>query len=141
MKHVFTYGSLMYTEVWRQIVAQEYQSKVAYLRGYQRYAVVGEHYPAIVPNEKGGDPQCETQGRLYIGVNAQDISALDHFEGEQYRRASVEVILETGEALNAEVYVWRRRFSSRLSSQAWNVEQFENLGLKQFQRQYRGFRT
>lgn len=138
MKHVFTYGSLMFPEVWRCIVTQEYVSQEATILGYERRGVVGEHYPAVVA-VKGSEERPSVSGTLYLNVNAKDLAALDVFEGEQYRRVTLPVVVGDGVLLDAEVYVWRRRFNARLSSYPWNLQHFKRHGLTRFKRSYRGF--
>ena len=90
MKHVFTYGSLMFPEVWCHIVSQEYIAHESTIVGYERRGVVGEHYPALV----AANPKAihdEVRGRLYLNVSAKDLEALDRFEGEQYQRLTLPV--------------------------------------------------
>ncbi len=138
MKHVFTYGSLMFPEVWCHIVSQEYIAHESTIVGYERRGVVGEHYPALV----AANPKAihdEVRGRLYLNVSAKDLEALDRFEGEQYQRLTLPVKVANGDKLNAEVYLWRRKFNARLSNKPWNLERFKRHGLTRFRRLYRGF--
>lgn len=48
-RHIFTYGSLMFAEVWQRVVAGDYRAVAADLMHHARYAVRGETYPGLVP--------------------------------------------------------------------------------------------
>lgn len=124
----------MYDDVWSRLVHGHYKSHEAGLMGYVRLRVKGEEYPALVKAEG----VCRVQGRVYLGVTHRDLERLDAFEGGQYRRESVS--LEVNERLfNAYVYIWRSSLKCLLSRDQWSVKDFENRGLNQFLRRYRGF--
>lgn len=136
MNHVFTYGSLMYDPVWRTVVAGDYRSMPAAIMGYQRRAVMGEHYPALIPSAEAADA---VVGRLYCDVSAEDLNRLDVFEGEQYQRSSCSVKVATDGELTCEVYIWRAHYNSLLSPEPWDLQAFEERGLALFRAHYRGF--
>lgn len=115
--HVFTYGSLMFAEVWRPLVAGRYLREPAVLPGYRRFAVPGVAYPGIVAT-----PGQEVAGLLYRDVASDDLARLDRFEGAEYRRDALQVTLADGSALVAETYVWLDH--GRLSDVAWLPEAF-----------------
>jgi gamma-glutamylcyclotransferase (GGCT)/AIG2-like uncharacterized protein YtfP len=116
-KHVFTYGSLMYAEVWRQVVSTDYSARAATLRDYRRFAVPGVTYPGMVAT-----PGEQVTGLLYMDVRQDDLARLDEFEGGEYRRTALPVLLETGEVVTAEAYVWLDH--ARLSDAPWLPEAF-----------------
>ncbi len=121
MRHVFTYGSLMFGEVWRPLAQREFASMAATLEGYQREGVAGQLYPGIRPC-----PGAVTPGRVYLDVDDATLERLDAFEGDEYRRATVSVRVSTPEGratwVDAEVYVLADR--SRLDGKPWNAERF-----------------
>lgn len=136
MNHVFTYGSLMYDPVWQAVVAGNYRSSPAVIRGYQRRAVVGEHYPALILSAETSDI---VLGRLYRNVSAEDLQRLDVFEGEQYERNACRVAVEAEDEVACEVYIWRPRYKHLVSAEPWDLQAFEERGLALFQEHYRGF--
>ena len=79
--HIFTYGSLMFAEVWQRVVRGSYRSAPATIVDHARYALRGETYPGMIA-EAGGT----VLGVLYFAVDAQDLALLDAFEGTEYRR-------------------------------------------------------
>ena len=58
----------------------------------------GRVYPALVRR-----PGAVAPGRLLVQASADDLAALDAFEGEEYRRGSVQAMTEAG-PVAAEVY-------------------------------------
>ncbi|MEK9815746.1 MAG: gamma-glutamylcyclotransferase family protein, partial [Limnobacter sp.] len=125
-KHVFVYGSLMYLPVWGQVVRGVYPCLNAIARGYQRHAVPGETYPAMVPN-----PSARVQGLVWLNVLPEDVQRLDAFEGAEYARCEIEVVLNTsGETLKAETYIWLNR--DVLTDELWSVSRFEAEGMQAF---------
>lgn len=115
-RNVFTYGSLMFPEVWSLVVTGTYRRLDARLDGHARYAIAGQSYPGMVI-EAGS----QVAGVLYLDVERADLDRLDHFEGDDYRRASVEVA--TGDdTVMAETYVYR--LHDRLTSTSWAPHAF-----------------
>jgi gamma-glutamylcyclotransferase (GGCT)/AIG2-like uncharacterized protein YtfP len=115
--NVFTYGSLMFDEVWRNVVAGHYRSEAATLHDYRRFAVPGVTYPGIVA--MAGE---RIAGRLYLEVGPDDMARLDAFEGAEYRRDALPVALASGATVNAWTYVWLDH--GRLSDAPWLSEAF-----------------
>jgi Gamma-glutamyl cyclotransferase, AIG2-like len=93
--HVFTYGSLMFPAVWTRVVAGGYRALPALLRGFRRRRVRGQDYPAL-QHACGEDGAAAVPGIVYLDVTDADLAALDRFEGRDYRRIQVPVIVEPG---------------------------------------------
>lgn len=115
--HVFTYGSLMYPEVWERVVRGRYRSSPATASGFARFAVKDETYPGMVPTVDGS-----VQGIVYFDVAVEDVQALDAFEGEHYRRDAISVTLENGESTMAGTYIFLP--VDMLSASPWEPESF-----------------
>ncbi len=130
--HIFTYGSLMYPEVWSRVVRANYQSAPARIHGFQRRKVRGETYPCLIPGRG------TVEGRLYFDINRQDLERLDRFEGSQYDRVPRFCDLTRG-YVPAAVYVWKREFRSQVISAPWHPRDFERDGLRRFLATYGGF--
>ena len=104
------------------------------LKGYRRRSVIGEHYPAIVP-----DTENSVEGIIYRDVPDSAIDRLDRFEGEMYDRLPVNIELKNGGVLPAETYVLKAAFSHRLAQTDWDFDDFIAGGKAAFQRQYKGY--
>ena len=135
MRHVFTYGSLMFAEVWEYIVRGRYRSAEAVLCGYRRYSVHEQAFPVIKP----GEPGDRLPGLLYRNVSMEDIQRLDQFEGDYYFRTPLPV-RQQERVETAEVYVLRPRFYGIARTEDWDPDDFERNGLLRFRSEYRGFR-
>jgi gamma-glutamylcyclotransferase (GGCT)/AIG2-like uncharacterized protein YtfP len=132
--NLFTYGSLMIPCVTHAVTGHKFRAEGACLRDYARYKVRGESYPGIV-YQKGA----LTNGIVYLGVDALSLKRLDEFEGNLYERISVQIENGQGGALTVETYVIKREHSDLLSSEPWDLEEFEKDHLKEFMATYKGF--
>lgn len=115
--HVFTYGSLMFAEVWQRVVRGKYLSQPARIDGYQRYAVRGDTYPGIAMATGAS-----VTGLIYRDVNAADLAALDHFEGDFYERIGLHATSEDGAQIAVQTYLFRD--PAGLSDQLWQAHAF-----------------
>jgi gamma-glutamylcyclotransferase (GGCT)/AIG2-like uncharacterized protein YtfP len=132
--NLFTYGSLMIPSVMHAVAGHKFRAEGACLRDYARFKVKRESYPGII-YQKGA----LTNGVVYLGVDAHSLKRLDAFEGDLYERVSVRVKTGQGGSLKAETYVIKRQCSSLLSSEPWDLEEFEKNHLKEFMAGYKGF--
>ncbi len=119
--NIFTYGSLMFDEVWRPIAVTPVASMTAELVGFAREGVVGERYPGIRVK-----PGAVTVGRVYLEVDAQTLARLDAFEGDEYLRSRVTVQVRGRRGrlaqIDAEVYVFAD--PRRLDGKPWDPDRF-----------------
>jgi gamma-glutamylcyclotransferase (GGCT)/AIG2-like uncharacterized protein YtfP len=115
--HVFTYGSLMFPQVWKSVVRGNYRSAPATVNGHARFAVAGQTYPGMI-----ACPGAAVRGVVYFDVDAADLAALDAFEGPAYRREQVAAALDDGTTLTAGAYIHIDK--SGLSDAQWNPERF-----------------
>lgn len=120
--HVFTYGSLMFAEVWQRVVRGQYASHAATLDGYRRFAVRDETYPGIVTRAGGS-----VAGLVYADIDAADLARLDAFEGELYRRIDAVVTGANGHTMQVQTYLFLQ--PAGLTDQPWLPESF---ALQQF---------
>ncbi len=134
MTHIFTYGSLMFEQVWNQVVSGTYKRYPATVSGFVRRALLHEHYPALLP----GPVNTKVDGVLYVNLDEEDVSRLDEFEGSIYERRSVQVMTENN-IFTAEAYVLKDSYRHIASDQNWDPEKFENDGIHRFLGTYFGF--
>jgi hypothetical protein len=124
---LFLYGSLMSPKLLSLILfGDENQSNAlpsrrqAILEGYRRGTVVGKDYCAVA----SGTNNDRVLGLLFFPRNMEDREKLNHFEGEQYSPAVVEVIC-SGQAVRALVYLWSGD-KSDVTELPWDLKKFEN---------------
>ena len=116
--NVFTYGSLMFPAVWEQIVRVHCLSCTATLNEYGRYAVADAAYPGMIAQAGSA-----VEGVLYLDVDPADVARLDAFEGNEYRRAAVQVCLADGRHMDAQTYLFTA--IGRLDYSAWDADAFD----------------
>ena len=143
MSHVFTYGSLMFPRVWRRVVAGDYRTLAARLPGFRRQRVRGEVFPSLEPLAAEEDPlTAAVDGVLYLDVCAADLDALDAFEGSDYRRIEVPLLVSEqipdgpapGKVLVADTYLFVS--SHKVEPGAWDPRHFERESMERFLREY-----
>ncbi len=132
-QHVFTYGSLMFPEVWTRLVPRPRASVAAVLDGYVREGVRGQSYPGI--REQAG---AHTAGRLYLDIDAQELARLDAFEGSEYQRESVTVRLDNrdGRTITLPAQVYRFIDRTRLDGAPWDSARFARESAAGFYREH-----
>jgi gamma-glutamylcyclotransferase (GGCT)/AIG2-like uncharacterized protein YtfP len=118
--NVFTYGSLMFEPVWRQVCFGIYPKQVATLKGYARFCVKGETYPAVI-----AQPDAQVDGLLYLDVSVEDQERLNRFEGSEYRLKQCQI----GERA---VVFYEFIPLERIAHVAWSPGDFRLKGLPQF---------
>ncbi|KUJ06747.1 uncharacterized protein LY89DRAFT_692346 [Mollisia scopiformis] len=95
----------------------------ALLHDYSRRKVQYADYPAII-SQKGHS----VRGTYVTGLTDSDIAHLDMFEGSEYARKKVKVVIledghEKGESVEAQSYIWSASVD-RLEEQEWDYEEF-----------------
>ena len=115
--HVFTYGSLMFPEVWSRVVSGSYRALPVHAKHYARFAVRDETYPGAV-----AQAGAVLHGMLYCDVDTADLKVLDRFEGADYRRVEIEVLAADGQTCKAQIYLYLQ--IAQLSDSDWKPEEF-----------------
>lgn len=118
-EHCFTYGSLMCADIMAAVSGVSCRSAPARLSGYRRRPVIGQCYPGIRPAVGHA-----VSGVLYRDVPPAAWLRLDRFEGAEYERCRVEVLVEDGSRVSAWTYVFRASHASRLGRGEWDFERF-----------------
>lgn len=125
--NLFTYGSLMFPEVWRPVAGGENAGLPATLSDHAAWKVRGESYPGLVPASGR-----TTVGVLYLNVSAAAIGRLDAFEGTFYKRTVVVVKTSEGVDVTAFAYVVAADHRHELEDTLWDAEEFRRLHLAGF---------
>jgi gamma-glutamylcyclotransferase (GGCT)/AIG2-like uncharacterized protein YtfP len=139
---LFAYGSLM----WPAILARVCQgphphgldslpaAEAALLLDHVRLRVRGEDYPGLRPQ-----PGAQVEGRLYRPLSDSAWPLLDAFEGDEYERVPVPVLLADGSRVLAWTYRFRAEMASRLLYEPWLPQDFEGAAMARFVARYAGF--
>jgi gamma-glutamylcyclotransferase (GGCT)/AIG2-like uncharacterized protein YtfP len=156
--HLFTYGTLMFPEVWQAVVGRQFESTPAVAPGYQIFRVKDAVFPGIIaaiysgiiaienspPRARGGagggaassgprpstlDPRLNTvPGLLYLNIDAPSIERLDRFEDDFYSRQTITVICQDGSHLEAHAYIVPNERRDVLTHEIWTADEFAAHG-------------
>lgn len=131
MTAIFTYGSLMFADVWSRVVRGDYHQVAAILPGYRRHRIHNETFPAVIK----GHMTNQVSGILYLDIDSDDLARLDEFEGDYYRRETVDVI-SAENIIRAETYILRDEFIHLLDECGWDAAEFAQQHLAAFLKHY-----
>lgn len=134
MINLFTYGSLMCSDIMTRVAGCQAEFSPARLNNYFRSNIRDREYPGITPR-----PGTMVTGALYLNLSPEAIQRLDVFEGELYQRKIVEVVTEHHKILKAMTYVIKPQYRDLLTDEEWNFNYFLAVGKKRFEETYFGF--
>jgi gamma-glutamylcyclotransferase (GGCT)/AIG2-like uncharacterized protein YtfP len=132
MTHLFTYGSLMFENVWHKLVKGNYLAQKATLHGYERRAIKDDVYPVIFK------ANTLVEGVVYYDVSDEDLVILDTFEGEYYERKEVELLVEST-PIKASAYILKEAYFHLIDTKPWSDALFAQEGIQTFLEEYKGF--
>lgn len=124
--HVFTYGSLMYRDIFEAVTQSALACMDASLPGWSRHGLINREYPGAMPDKSG---EAMIRGVLWLNVGVNAVAALDQFEGNEYQRVSVKVSGADGLPYEAVVYQW---LDPAAICGAWSSRDFELKHRKNF---------
>ncbi len=137
MKNLFAYGTLMCEDDHgRRLGLSSAAPMPGILKGYSRWSVKGEPYPALIQDEKN-----LVEGVVYRNAPDSAWDRLDAFEGEMYERRLVRIDLDGVTTLLAMTYVVRPEFLDHLEKSGWDFAQFLRSGKAGFQNDYKRYRS
>lgn len=132
--NIFTYGSLMFPEVWEKVTGLNAPGMAATLDGHVACRIRGQSYP-VLRKEQGG----LVSGVLYKTVPPEAVARLDVFEGSFYERVPVTVGTKEGRPQPAWVYRAARPDHPDILPERWEAGRFARDGLPSFLRDDPGF--
>ena len=100
---LFVYGTLCHEPLRVRLLGRKVRVLPARLPGYRRRPVIGEDYPALVRQSGGA-----VEGLVLLGLKRADLTRVDRYEGEEYRRTLCRV-WAAGRQVRAWVYLWQDR--------------------------------
>lgn len=134
--HVFTYGTLMFPEVWLAVVGRQFETVEGTAAGFAIYRVADAVFPGIA----AGGERDVVRGVVYLDVDDASLARLDLFEDDFYERQSLWVDCADGQRRAAETYVVPPQNRQILSDEPWHRAAFiVSGGLEQFIRRFQGF--
>ena len=123
---MFVYGSLLYSFVWQDLIGRVPVMKDAHICGFRRYAVRKAWYPGLWHEENG-----LVSGKFVQGLTADEIALIDEYEGGEYTKTDVEVVVE-GRIRKSTLYLRPPK-----DDEEWDLEWSEALFLKRLPAMFR----
>lgn len=125
--NLFTYGSLMFPEIWLRVAGRVFSHHPARVHDYAAYKVRGEVYPGLA-----ACPGAVTSGVVYMGLDKATLARLDAFEGSYYERLPLTAIGPDQTPLAVHAYVVVDAYRSTLADELWDAEEFRTQHLATF---------
>ena len=126
-ENLFVYGTLLYDEVWNEVVGHKREKQSAKAFGWARYYVNNKLYPGLISSL-----DCVVDGMLITGLTNQEWSKLDKFEDDLYIRKLIDITLENNTTIQSYAYIVEQANCKYLSSIPWEPKKFKQLELKKF---------
>jgi gamma-glutamylcyclotransferase (GGCT)/AIG2-like uncharacterized protein YtfP len=127
--NLFTYGTLMFPEIWRRVVGRDFATLSATLVGYAVYRVRNGVYPVLVAADAGS----QVRGLVYQDVDAGSLARLDEYESELYDRAAV-IAFAGEQRIECETYLLPEARRSYASEERWDADRFKSEALADYLR-------
>ena len=125
-RDVFTYGTLLVTEVMEAVAGARFASVPARLDGWERLRVRDAVYPGV-----RAAPGASVDGLLWLDVHDDALLRLDRFEGEMYERRVVRVVTAEGPR-DAQAYVIPQAGEHLLDPVPWDFDRFRREHLARY---------
>src|SRR4051812_41893958 len=122
--HVFTYGTLMFPEVWGVVVGRQFESVEGSAAGYAIFRVRDAVFTGIV----AAAGESIVSGVVYLDVDVPSLQRLDAFEDVFYQRRSISIDCNDGRRVEAEAYVVPETNRHVLTDEPWDRERFVTSG-------------
>jgi gamma-glutamylcyclotransferase (GGCT)/AIG2-like uncharacterized protein YtfP len=134
--HVFTYGTLMFPEVWQAVVGRQFTTVEATAAGYAIYRVRDAVFPGIIA---AGERET-VRGVVYLDVDPDSLARLDLFEDDFYCRQTLSLTCNDGQRRAADAYVVPKENGHVLTAETWQPDRFVSSGgLTTFLSRFEGF--
>lgn len=126
--NLFTYGTLMFPEVWQRISIGEFPAQPASLRGYEIYYVKGALYPGIIRTDRDSI----VSGLLYVGLDEDTLFELDTYESSFYKRIPVVALTADGTEQECHAYTVPDSRRDLLTDRHWDAVRFRENELEKY---------
>lgn len=122
MRHLFVYGSLLFTEMLEALTGKKFKTEPAILRNYRRFSVLDQDYPAIVKMSNSF-----VAGKIVFDVDDRSLDVISFFEGDEYELKKVNAESEN-KSLVAFAFCWKHDLK-HLDNKEWDMENFRSESL------------
>jgi len=127
---LFTYGTLMFAEVWRRIGIGEFESQPATLQGFTVYRLCN----AVIPGMMRTTGEDQASGLIYQGLDENALFELDAYESDLYKRVDVQATAADGQVIDCQAYVIPESRRQAVTNELWDATWFEQHELANYLR-------
>lgn len=127
MADLFIYGTLRDRDVCEKVLGRSVSADditPATAADFAIFKVADVSYPCLLPREGA-----IAEGARLSGLSAHDIAILDRFEGVNYRRVPIAIIVADGTALQSEYY---QPNDALQTDGAWDLALWQKQGKQAF---------
>lgn len=118
MHSLFVYGTLQHPPLLARLLGRVPDAMPAELPDHRAAPLTGRVYPGLVR-----DDGAVAVGRLLVGLSADEVAALDVFEGPEYERVPVVARVE-GREVPCEAWLLTGPSARLAAAGAWSFERF-----------------
>ena len=134
--HIFTYGTLMFPQVWQAVVGRTFETVEGTIGGFAVHRI----RDAVFPGMTAAADSSLARGVVYLNVDPETIERLDRFEDGFYERLTIGIDCADGERRLADAYVVPSVHRHVLANELWERDSFlTSGGLEQFIGGFAGF--
>ncbi len=126
--NLFTYGTLMFPEVWKRINIGEFASQPATLYEFAIYRIRDAVFPGLVR----GSASDQVRGLVYFDLDEETLFEIDTYESNLYERVPVAVTLDNGSQLSCETYRVLDSCRDVITEEPWDASRFEQEELEKY---------
>jgi gamma-glutamylcyclotransferase (GGCT)/AIG2-like uncharacterized protein YtfP len=126
--NLFTYGTLMFPEVWKRIDIGEFVSTPAILHGFAIYRVRDTVFPGIVR----ASATDQVRGLTFLDLDEATLFEIDTYETGFYERIDVTATLDSGAEVPCSVYVIPDSRRHELTDDSWDALHFKEKELEKY---------
>ncbi len=129
--NIFCYNALIWPDIWRHTVRNDYASVEAHIRGFHCRKVKKENYPALVRSRSKSPESDQVPGKLYFDISASDFLRAKDFIGKEFEVLEGVCFTEDSDIpQSAKVFIFKAEYRTLLSNEPWTKEWFEEKALK-----------
>lgn len=120
----------MYPEVLKALTGRVPHNEPGIVSGFRRYRIKGQVFPATIPST----PDSTVKGLILFDLLPKELEILDAFEGEEYYKHPVKVVLKSSnKSLDTVMYLWQNSLRSLLlPGEDWDPEAFKLNQLERY---------
>lgn len=125
IRPLFVYGTLCFAEITERILGRLPAVDRAAAPSWSARILEGRTYPGLV-----ADPMAAAGGLLFMDLTEADQALLDAYEGDEYEQATLRVVNQAGEPIEATVYLLIDE--GIVTKDRWTTQWFADLHLEEF---------